>query len=72
MVYYHHICNVIFSTKDYKYNTFMSSVLVYYNMLKKKQLRKYEVIQDGDKIKFITLKESNPIREHVISFTSKL
>ena len=41
-------------------------------MLKKKQLRKYEIIQDNDKIKFITLKEPNPIREHVISFTSKL
>ena len=50
----------------------VKGALIYNNMLKKKQLRKYEVIQDGDKIKFITLKEPNPIREHVISFTSKL
>ena len=50
----------------------VKGALIYNNMLKKKQLRKYEVIQDGDKIKFITLREPNPIREHVISFTSKL
>jgi|TARA_A100001011_G_scaffold19402_1_gene19805 DNA polymerase elongation subunit (family B) len=50
----------------------VKGALIYNNMLKKKQLRKYEIIQDGDKIKFITLKEPNPIREHVISFTSKL
>ena len=50
----------------------VKGALIYNNMLKKNKLRKYEVIQDGDKIKFITLKEPNPIREHVISFTSKL
>ena len=50
----------------------VKGALIYNNMLKKKQLRKYEVIQDGDKIKFITLREPNPLREHVISFTSKL
>ena len=50
----------------------VKGALIYNNMLKKKKLKKYEVIQDGDKIKFITLKEPNPIREHVISFTSKL
>ena len=50
----------------------VKGALIYNNMLKKNKLRKYEVIQDGDKIKFITLKEPNPIREHVISFSSKL
>ena len=50
----------------------MKGVLIYNNMLKKNKLKKYEIIQDGDKIKFITLKEPNPIREHVISFTSRL
>ena len=50
----------------------VKGALIYNNMLKKNQLKKYEIIQDGDKIKFITLKEPNPIREHVISFTSKL
>ena len=50
----------------------VKGALIYNNMLKKNKLRKYEVIQDGDKVKFITLKEPNPIREHVISFTSKL
>ena len=50
----------------------VKGALIYNNMLKKNKLRKYEVIQDGDKIKFITLKEPNPIREHVISFSTKL
>ena len=50
----------------------VKGALIYNNMLKKNKLKKYEVIQDGDKVKFITLKEPNPIREHVISFTSKL
>ena len=63
------------STKDiYQKSTpiHVKGALIYNNMLRKNKLRKYEVIQDGDKIKFITLKEPNPIREHVISFTSKL
>tara|TARA_B100000212_G_scaffold314688_1_gene268396 strand:- start:31 stop:858 length:828 start_codon:yes stop_codon:yes gene_type:complete len=50
----------------------VKGALIYNNMLKKNKLKKYEIIQDGDKIKFITLKEPNPIREHVISFSSKL
>ena len=50
----------------------VKGALIYNNMLKKNKLKKYEIIQDGDKIKFITLKEPNPIREHVISFTSRL
>ena len=63
------------STKDiYQKSTpiHVKGALIYNAMLKKNKLRKYEVIQDGDKIKFITLREPNPIREHVISFTSKL
>ena len=75
---YPRICNNLkkySSSKDiYQKSTpiHVKGALIYNNMLKKKQLRKYEIIQDGDKIKFITLKEPNPIREHVISFTSKL
>ena len=41
-------------------------------MLKKKKLVKYEQIQEGDKIKFIVLREPNPIREKVISFPTRL
>ena len=41
-------------------------------MLKKKKLVKYEQIQEGDKIKFIVLKEPNPLREKVISFPTHL
>ena len=63
------------STKDiYQKSTpiHVRGALLYNNLLKKNKLKKYEVIQDGDKIKFITLKEPNPIRENVISFSSKL
>jgi DNA polymerase elongation subunit (family B) len=46
--------------------------LLYNNLLKKHKLVKYETIQDGDKIKFIALKEPNTLRENVISFSPKL
>jgi len=46
--------------------------LLYNNLLKKHKLVKYETIQDGDKIKFIALKEPNTLRENVISFSTKL
>ena len=46
--------------------------LLYNNLLNKSKLVKYETIQDGDKIKFIALKEPNPLRENVISFSSRL
>ena len=38
----------------------------------KNKLVKYEEIQEGDKIKFIVLKEPNPLREKVISFPTRL
>ena len=63
------------STKDiYQKSTpiHVKGALLYNNLLKKHKLKKYEVVQDGDKIKFIALKEPNPIREKVISFTSRL
>ena len=46
--------------------------LLYNNLLKKKKLRKYQQIQEGDKIKFVQLKEPNPLRENVISFIGVL
>jgi len=63
------------STKDiYQKSTpiHVKGALLYNNLLKKNKLKKYEVIQDGDKIKFIALKEPNPLREKVISFSSRL
>ena len=35
-------------------------------------LNKYQAIQEGDKIKFIALKEPNPFKDNVISFITKL
>ena len=63
------------STKDiYQKSTpiHVRGALLYNNLLKKNKLVKYETIQDGDKIKFIALKEPNSLRENVISFSSRL
>ncbi len=46
--------------------------LLYNHQLKKRKLVKYEAVNEGDKIKFITLKEPNPLHENVISFISTL
>jgi len=46
--------------------------LLYNNLLKKHKLKKYEQVQEGDKIKFVQLKEPNPLRENVISFIGTL
>jgi DNA polymerase elongation subunit (family B) len=62
------------STDIYQKSTpiHVKGALLYNNMLKKKSLIKYEQIQEGDKIKFIVLKEPNPLREKVISFPARL
>ena len=47
--------------------------LLFNNLLKKNDLLKsYTQIHEGEKIKFLYLKEPNPIRENVISFNSIL
>lgn len=47
--------------------------LLYNNFIKVNKLeRKYEAIQEGDKIKFIYLKEPNPLGENCIAFISKI
>jgi len=62
------------STDIYQKSTpiHVKGALLYNNLLKKNKLVKYEQIQEGDKIKFIILKEPNPIREKVISFPARL
>ena len=63
------------STKDiYQKSTpiHVRGALLYNTLLKKHKLSKYETIQSGDKIKFITLKEPNTLRENVISFSNQL
>lgn len=47
--------------------------LLYNNLLREKKLaKKYEKIQNGEKIKYLYLKEPNPIRNNVISITQFL
>ena len=47
--------------------------LLYNNLLDKMNLKlKYEKIQDGDKIKFLYLKEPNSLHENTIAFITKL
>ena len=50
----------------------VKGALLYNNLLKSHKLVKYEQIQEGDKIKFIVLKEPNTLRERVISFATVL
>jgi DNA polymerase elongation subunit (family B) len=50
----------------------VKGALLYNNLLKKHKLVKYEEIKEGDKIKFIILKEPNSLRDRVISFQSVL
>ena len=62
------------STTIYQKSTPMHvrGALLYNNLLKKHKLKKYETVQEGDKIKFVQLKEPNSLRENVISFISVL
>jgi DNA polymerase elongation subunit (family B) len=63
------------STNIYQKSTPMHTKgsLLYNHYLKTNKLtHKYEKINEGDKIKFVQLKEPNPIREKVIAFPSKL
>ena len=47
--------------------------LVYNHMIKQKKLEfKYQYIQEGDKIKFVELRQPNPLGCNVISFMGKL
>ena len=51
----------------------VKGALIYNHQLKQLKLhRKYPIIQEGDKIKFLKLKEANPFKFDVISYVSKL
>jgi len=47
--------------------------LLHNHYIKQKKLdKKYELIKEGDKIKYLYLKEPNPLRENSIAFSGKL
>jgi len=48
------------------------ALLYNYHLAQKNVTSKYEEIQEGDKIKFLYLKEPNTIRENTIAFVTKL
>jgi len=51
----------------------IKGALVYNHMVKERKLtRKYTLIQNGDKIKYLELRQPNPLGCNVISFPSKL
>lgn len=71
-------CNGLSIYKDsstiYKKGTpiHVRGALLYNKLIQDKQLtKKYQSITDGDKIKFIYLKEPNPIHENVITMTEE-
>jgi DNA polymerase elongation subunit (family B) len=46
---------------------------MYNHHVKEKKLhKKYEMIKEGDKIKYLYLKEPNPIKENTIAFVGNL
>ena len=47
--------------------------LLHNHYIKAKKLdKKYELIKEGDKVKYLYLKEPNPIKENSIAFTTSL
>ena len=51
----------------------VKGALIYNHQLKQFKLhRKYPIIQEGDKLKFLKLKEANPFKFDVISYVTKL
>jgi DNA polymerase elongation subunit (family B) len=51
----------------------VKGALIYNHLIRKKLLSKsYQMIREGEKVKFVYLKEPNPVRQRVISYLNKL